>query len=201
MRRIYHIPCIWTCLSLLCATEQYGYSPFEEGCGDGYTCSIDDVHGYGCEAISNSTGLVCCSAGQPQSKWCVDCSDTNSTKPPCNLQPGQLPYCPANGATGSGCVRLESIKQLDIVIDGEECGDGYMCSHDDHHGYGCANSTDMVCCSEGQGCDEPGQECGKWCVDCSASKGPCHLQAGQLPYCPANGATGPGCVRKEHGQN
>ena len=33
------------------------------------------------------------------------------------------------------------------------------------------------------------------CVDCSRSTDPCHLKPGQLPYCPANGASGDGCVR------
>ena len=32
-------------------------------------------------------------------------------------------------------------------------------------------------------------------VDCSRSVDPCHLKPGQLPYCPANGASGDGCVR------
>jgi len=46
--------------------------------------------------------------------------------------------------------------------------------------YGCApttNLTNTVCCSTGQGCENPGQECGKWCGK-------------KIPYCPANGATG-----------
>ena len=49
--------------------------------------------------------------------------------------------------------------------------------------------------STGQGCEQSGQECGKWCVDCTNSK-PCKLNPGQIPYCPANGASGEGCVRK-----
>ena len=31
--------------------------------------------------------------------------------------------------------------------------------------------------------------------DCSSLTDPCHLKPGQLPYCPANGASGDGCVR------
>ena len=70
---------------------------------------------------------------------------------------------------------------------GEECGDGFMCIFDQKIiAYGCApntNLTNTVCCSTGQGCENPGQECGKWCGK-------------KIPYCPANGATGEGCVRK-----
>ena len=169
----------------------------EEECGDGFTCIIDErINAYGCASItSNTSSAVCCSAGmsdicnQPGEecgKWCVDCSGQD----PCPLKPGQVPYCPGNGATGDGCIRI--LDDMD-----EECGDGFTCSHDDSHGYGCAPLHDtmhLVCCSQGQGCDEPGQECGKWCVDCSTSTS-CHLKPGQLPYCPANGATGAGCVR------
>jgi len=130
---------------------------------------------------------ICKQPGEECGKWCVDCSHQD----PCVLKPGQVPYCPGNGATGDGCIRmLESID--------EECGDGFRCTHDDHHFYGCApinNMTNMVCCSQGQGCEEPGQECGKWCVNCTPPD--CDLKPGQLPYCPANGATGSGCVRME----
>ena len=168
----------------------------EEECGDGFTCIIDNrIDAYGCAPISNTSSAVCCSAemmdictkpGEECGKWCVDCSHQD----PCILKPGQVPYCPGNGATGEGCVRM--FESMD-----EECGDGFRCSHDDRHFYGCApinNMTNMVCCSQGQGCEEPGQECGKWCVDCSPHE-PCDLKPGQLPYCPANGATGGGCVR------
>ena len=169
----------------------------EEECGDGFTCIIDNrIDAYGCASISNTSNAVCCSAGmidickQPGEecgKWCVDCSHQD----PCVLRPGQVPYCPGNGATGDGCIRM--LESMD-----EECGDGFRCTHDDHHFYGCApinNMTNMVCCSQGQGCEEPGQECGKWCVDCTPPD--CDLKPGQLPYCPANGATGSGCVRME----
>ena len=170
----------------------------EEECGDGYTCIIDSrINAYGCAPLSNASNAVCCSAGMSEicnhpgeecGKWCVDCS----TQDPCHLKPGQIPYCPGNGATGNGCVR-----KLDNRL--KECGDGFTCVFDKRVvAYGCSpidNHTNMVCCSAGQGCEEPGQECGKWCVDCS-SPTPCDLQTGQLPYCPASGATGNGCVRK-----
>lgn len=169
----------------------------EEECGDGFTCIIDSrINAYGCASTSNTSDAVCCSAGmrdicsQPGEecgKWCVDCSLEDH----CQLQPGQLPYCPGNGATGYGCVR--NVNSME-----EECGNGFTCVHDDRVvAYGCAPVDDlsnMVCCSEGQACEEPGQECGKWCVDCSSSI-PCNLKPGQLPYCPAKGATGAGCVR------
>ena len=81
-----------------------------------------------------------------------------------------------------------------------ECGDGFECIFDQRIvAYGCAPMTNLsqtVCCSIGQGCDEPGQECGKWCVDCSTQPSSCQLESGQIPYCPANGATGEGCVRE-----
>ena len=80
----------------------------------------------------------------------------------------------------------------------EECGDGYTCLFDGRiEAYGCApidNHTATACCSSGQGCEQAGEECGKWCVDCSSST-PCNLKPGQIPYCPGNGATGDGCVR------
>ena len=58
-----------------------------------------------------------------------------------------------------------------------------------------SNATNILFYSTGQGCEQSGQECGKWCVDCTNSK-PCKLNPGQIPYCPANGASGEGCVRK-----
>ena len=165
----------------------------EEECGDGFTCSHDDSHGYGCAPLHDTAHLVCCSdgqgcdePGQECGKWCVDCSPPTT----CHLKPGQLPYCPANGATGGGCVRRTSSLL-------KECGDGFTCVFDQRVvAYGCApinNHTDTACCSVGQGCEQPGQECGKWCVDCSSTT-PCNLKPGQIPYCPANGATGEGCV-------
>ena len=168
----------------------------DEECGDGFRCTHDDHHFYGCAPIDNITNMVCCSQGQgceepgqECGKWCVDCSLPG----PCNLKPGQLPYCPANGATEAGCVRMKQVLQ-------EECGDGFTCVFDQRmEAYGCApinNHTDTVCCSKGQGCEDPGAECGKWCVDCSTTTS-CNLKPGQLPYCPANGATGEGCVRMD----
>ena len=83
---------------------------------------------------------------------------------------------------------------------GEECGEGFTCTFDQRvDAYGCAPDNDqerMLCCSIGQGCEQPGEECGKWCIDCSSTT-PCVLKPGQLPYCPANGVTGEGCVRNQ----
>merc|ERR1711976_857298 len=81
------------------------------------------------------------------------------------------------------------------ILAEEECGSGFTCVFDQRIvAYGCAplsNLSATACCSIGQGCNQDGQqECGKWCVDCSRSTDPCHLKPGQLPYCPANGASG-----------
>ena len=73
---------------------------FEEGCGDGYMCTIgpSDKQGYayGCAPISNMSHMVCCSTGQPDvSKWCN------------NTDPDLLPFCPGGGMPeGEGCVRM-----------------------------------------------------------------------------------------------
>ena len=74
----------------------------EEECGAGYTCTVDRrprVGGgeYGCAPIDNVSTFVCCSAAQQDlpgiEKWC---SDTDRTK---------VPFCPAGGASGGGCLR------------------------------------------------------------------------------------------------
>ena len=48
-----------------------------------------------------------------------------------------------------------------VSIFEEECGDGFMCIFDQKIiAYGCApttNLTNTVCCSTGQGCENPGQ--------------------------------------------
>ena len=88
----------------------------QEGCGSGYTCTYDQrIEAYGCAPLTNTSKMVCCSAGQQNQspeQWCVDCSNPGK---PCHLEPGQLPFCPANGVTGSGCVRMSGKKD-------EECG-------------------------------------------------------------------------------
>lgn len=166
---------------------------FEEECGDNFTCAWCHQSAYGCAPISGGA-CVCCSAGQSE----ADCAAAGNGS-------HALPTCPAGGATGEGCVRadlppskrLSSEQQLRKEDSGahklrqgvfdEECGDGYMCVH--IGAYGCAKEpitqhSQMVCCSTGQ----PKTDCDHTGVNGSAS----------LPYCPAGGATGEGCVRKGH---
>jgi len=73
-------------------------SSFEEECGPGFTCVARDQ--YGCAPISNASDMVCCSAAQ-RSLPGIDryCSDSDKSK---------LPFCPAGGATGDGCLRMRS---------------------------------------------------------------------------------------------
>mmetsp|Transcript_35150 Transcript_35150/g.100640 ORF Transcript_35150/g.100640 Transcript_35150/m.100640 type:complete len:197 (-) Transcript_35150:50-640(-) len=67
----------------------------EEDCGPGFTCVAGFA--YGCAPINDSANIVCCSDGQQGlsgiSKWCND------------EDPTKLPFCPARGATGGGCIR------------------------------------------------------------------------------------------------
>ena len=69
----------------------------QEGCGSGYTCTYDQrIEAYGCAPLTNTSKMVCCSAGQQNKspeQWCVDCSNPGK---PCHLESGQLPFCPAN---------------------------------------------------------------------------------------------------------
>ena len=66
-----------------------------EGCGEGYTCV---AWPYGCAPTSNTSHMVCCSDGQ-QSEAGINkyCSDRNRSL---------VPFCPAGGATGRGCIRM-----------------------------------------------------------------------------------------------
>ena len=69
-----------------------------EGCGFGYTCVYASAHG--CAPLWNTAKMVCCSDGQQgQPGISAVCDATNATK---------LPFCPAGGATGSGCMRTSS---------------------------------------------------------------------------------------------
>lgn len=155
-----------------------------EECGDGYACTMNG-RTYGCaaEPLTVNSTLVCCSAGQPE-YFCKEASQTSTP----------LPYCPAGGATGGGCVRAEDAgqtKQTAFAVRGEsdkeafeeECGEGYTCVAT--IAYGCAKlpvtkNFTMVCCSQGVPL--------KYCAESSPTSEP-------LPYCPAGGATGAGCLR------
>jgi len=77
----------------------YNHHGNEEECGPGYTCVFGCV--YGCAPINDTARMVCCSEGQQGlSGTSKCCSDEDPTK---------LPFCPARGARGSGCVRDEAI--------------------------------------------------------------------------------------------
>ena len=57
-------------------------------------------------------------------------------------------------------------KNQSLVLAEEECGSGFTCVFDQRIvAYGCAplsNLSATACCSIGQGCNQAGQECGKW---------------------------------------
>ena len=158
---------------------------FEEECGDGYTCVVKGA--YGCAKIpaTSDSPLVCCSVGQSKDD-CTQASQNGTV----------LPYCPSGGATGEGCLREpQKHKKESADLDEqrapesdetllEECGPGYTCEAT-KYAYGCAKmpvsagNFTLVCCTGGQ----PEKLCAM------SSK------TGNLPYCPAGGATGGGCLR------
>jgi len=91
--------------ALIIAPRGRARAALEEECGDGYVCTVDDAHGYGCAPDFNSTQMVCCSAGQPESAATACCAPGR----PCDLTQ-KLPLCPAGGASGSGCVRAAGVR-------------------------------------------------------------------------------------------
>lgn len=162
----------------------------DDECGDGYSCAwCNGV--YGCMSNSDRR-CVCCSQEQTE----ADCAKAGNGS--------VLPTCPAGGATKQGCVRAKRLASEDHQFEhqlgkrdsaiegvqaeqafGEDCGDGYSCI-ERRLAYGCAKEpitpdSQMVCCSTG----DSKAECA------TASNGNV-----SLPFCPAGGATGPGCLRK-----
>ena len=85
-------------------------------CGDGFLCTFDQgIEAYGCASALNASDVVCCSQGQ-EAAGC-------STHP----QGAQLPFCPSNGATGTGCVRNERIATASPCTTRASCSDHGDC--------------------------------------------------------------------------
>lgn len=77
-----------------------------EGCGEGFMCV---AWPYGCAPANNESHMVCCSAAQ-QGEPGIDeyCSNTDKNK---------VPFCPAGGAKGQGCVRSDKVMPVESDTD------------------------------------------------------------------------------------